>query len=95
MIGVIATIKVKPSMGPQFEAVARQLVAKVNANEPGCKLYALYRGEAPDSYVFLERYADEEAMVAHRRSEHFRTLGAQMGPFMDGRAEVRRLAEVA
>lgn len=51
MIAVIAAIKVRPGMGRQFEAVARQLVAKVNANEPGCKLYALCRGDQPDSCV--------------------------------------------
>ena len=29
-------------------------MAKVNANEPGCKLYALHHGEAPGTYVFMD-----------------------------------------
>ena len=94
MLGVVATLKVKPGMEKEFEAVAKELVAKVNANEPGCKLYALHHGEAPNTYVFMERYADQAAVEAHRASDHFKTLGRKMGDYMDGRAEVIRLREV-
>ena len=94
MLGVVATIKVKPGMEEEFEAVAKELVAKVNANEPGCKLYALHHGEAVSTYVFMERYADQAAVDANRASDYFKTLGRKMGEFMDGRAEVLRLREV-
>ncbi len=94
MLGVVATIKVKPGMEKEFEAVAKELVAKVNANEPGCTLYALHHGEQPSTYVFMERYADQAAVEAHRATDHFKTLGRKMGEFMDGRAEVVRLREV-
>jgi quinol monooxygenase YgiN len=94
MLGVVATIRVKPGMERQFEDVAKQLVAKVNANEPGCTLYALHHGEQPHTYVFMERYVDQAAVEAHRAAEHFRTLGRQMGEFMDGRPEIVRLREV-
>jgi quinol monooxygenase YgiN len=94
MLGVVATIKVKPGMEKEFEAVAKELVAKVNANEPGCKLYALHRDEAANTYVFMERYVDQAAVEAHRAADYFKTLGRKMGEFMDGRAEVIRLREV-
>ena len=94
MLGVVATLKVKPGMDKQFEAVAKELVAKVNAGEPGCKLYALHHGEAPNTYVFMERYVDQAAVEAHRATDHFKTLGRKMGEFMDGRPEVLRLKEV-
>ena len=94
MLAVVATIKVKPGMEKEFEAVAKELVAKVNANEPGCKLYALHHGEAPNTYVFMERYVDQAAVEAHRGMEHFKVLGRKMGEYMDGRAEVIRLREV-
>jgi quinol monooxygenase YgiN len=94
MLGVVATLKVKPGMDKQFEAVAKELVAKVNASEPGCKLYALHHGEAPNTYVFMERYVDQAAVEAHRATEHFKSLGRKMGEFMDGRPEVVRLREV-
>ena len=94
MLGVVATIKVKPGMEKQFEEVAKELVATVNANEPGCKLYALHHGEQPHTYVFMERYVDQAAAEAHRATDYFKALGRKMGEFMDGRPEVLRLKEV-
>jgi quinol monooxygenase YgiN len=94
VIGIVATIKVKAGMEKEFEAVAKELVAKVNAGEPGCKLYALHHGEAPQTYVLMERYADQAAVDAHRGKEYFKALGRTMGEYMDGRAEVVRLREV-
>ena len=94
MIGLVATIKVKPGTGPQFEAVAKQLVAEVRANEPGCKLYVLHRSEAEDTYVFLERYVDAAAVEAHRKTDYFKTLGRKMGEFMAGPPEIVRLTEI-
>lgn len=94
MLGVVATIKVKAGMEKDFEAVAKELVAKVGANEPGCALYALHHTDTPGTYVFMERYRDQAAADAHRASDHFKTLGRKMGEYMDGRAEVLRLREV-
>jgi quinol monooxygenase YgiN len=94
MLGVVAILKVKPGKESEFEAVARELVAKVNANEPGCTLYVLHRGESPGTYVFMERYVDQAAVEAHRATDYFKTLGRKMGEFMDGRPEVVRLREV-
>ena len=94
MIGIVATVKVKPGMEKEFETVAKELVAKVNANEPGCTLYAIHHAEAPQTYVFMERYADQAAVNAHRGTEYFKALGRKMGEYMDGRAEVMRLREV-
>lgn len=94
MIGIVATIKVKAGMEKEFEAVAKELVGKVNANEPGCMLYAIHHAESPHTYVFMERYADQAAVDAHRGTEHFKVLGRKMGEYMEGRAEVMRLREV-
>jgi len=94
MLGVVATLKIKPGMEKDFEAVAKELVAKVTANERGCTLYALHHGEAPGTYVFMERYADQAAVDAHRATDYFKSLGRKMGEYMDGKAEVLRLREV-
>jgi quinol monooxygenase YgiN len=94
-ISVVATIKAKAGQEASFEAAARKLVAAVNANEPGCLLYTLNRGDDPGVFVFMERYRDADAVQAHRASEHFRTLGREMGAFMDGPPDVRRLTELA
>ncbi len=79
MIGIVATLRIKPGMEKAFEAAAKELVAKVHANEPGCRLYALHHGEQPNTYVFMERYADQAAADVHRATEYFKTLGRKMG----------------
>ncbi|ETR78058.1 antibiotic biosynthesis monooxygenase [Afipia sp. P52-10] len=94
MFGVVATIKVKDGQGAEFEKVATELVKKVNENEKGCLLYQLYHGDEPNTYVFLERYADQAAVDAHRASDHFKTLGRAMGAFMDGPPAVKRFKQV-
>lgn len=94
-IGVVATIKIKPGMNEAFEAVATELMAAVRANEPGNKVYQFCKSKtAPETYVVLEIYADQAAVEAHGKSEHFRTIGAKMGPCMAGRPDVQYLDTV-
>jgi quinol monooxygenase YgiN len=94
MLGIVATLRVKPGMEQEFETLARQLVEKVRAHEPGCTLYVLHRAESAGTYVFMERYVDDAAFEAHRKTEHMRALGRKMGDYMEGRAELMRLREV-
>ena len=94
MRGIVATIKVKEGMAKDFEAAAMKLVSAVNENEPDCLLCQLYRTDDDHTYIFMERYKDEAATEFHRNSDHFKKLGAAMGPFMAGRPEVIRMEEV-
>jgi len=94
MLGIVATLKVKPEMEQEFETLATQLVSQVRAHEPGCTLYVLHRAETPGTYVFMERYVDDAAFEAHRKTAHMQTIGRKMGDYMEGRAELMRLREV-
>jgi Uncharacterized conserved protein len=78
MIGIVATLKIKEGSGSEFEAIASQLVEKVNANEDGVVYYDLFKQDETN-YVFLEKYKDQEAQNAHGKTDYFRELGAQMG----------------
>jgi quinol monooxygenase YgiN len=94
-IGVVATIKIKPGTNEAFEAVAKELMAAVRASEPGNKVYQFCKSRTDaTTYVVLEIYTDEAAIEAHGKSEHFRTIGAKMGPSMAGRPEVQYLDAV-
>ena len=89
-IGVVATIKIKEGTNEAFEAVAKELMAAVHANEPGNKAYQFCKSRTePTTYVVLEIYADQAALEAHGKSDHFRTIGPKMGPSMAGRADVQ------
>jgi quinol monooxygenase YgiN len=94
MMAIIATLKVKPGMEEEFEAEAKLLVAKINANEPGCKLYTLNRGPTPQSYVFIERYIDQAAIDFHRGTRHYKEVGPKIGRYVDGKVDVQVLTEV-
>ncbi|WP_417514776.1 putative quinol monooxygenase [Minwuia sp.] len=91
MIGVVATIKVKPGTGADFEATAARLVEAVNANEDGCLFYQLFKSENENEYRFLEAYKDMDAVGAHRAADHFKTIGKEMGAFMAGPPDVIRM----
>lgn len=94
MLGVVAKITIKPGTEKEFEAVAKELVSKVQGNEPGCVLYTLHKSETPNMYVFMERYVDQAAVEAHRGTDYFKALGRKMGEYMEGRPEVMRLTEI-
>ena len=93
MIGIVATLKIKEGSGGDFEAVATELVEKVNANEEGVVYYDLYKQDET-TYVFLERYRDQEAQDAHGKTDYFRELGAKMGAFMAGAPDIKVLQSV-
>ena len=93
MIGIVATLKIKEGSGSDFEAVATELVEKVNANEEGVVYYDLYKQDET-TYVFLERYRDQEAQDAHGKTDYFRELGAKMGAFMAGAPDIKVLQSV-
>jgi len=93
MIGVIATLKVKEGKGADFETTANQLVNKVNANEEGALHYDLYKQD-DNTYVFLERYKDEAALDIHRKTDYYKSIGAQLGAFLTGAPDVKVLQSV-
>jgi quinol monooxygenase YgiN len=94
-IGILATIKIKEGTNAAFEAVAKELMAAVRANEPGNKIYQFCKSKADaTTYVVMEVYADHAAVEAHRNSDHFKTVGAKMGPSMAGRPEIQYLETV-
>ena len=90
MIGVIATLKIKEGSGKDFEEVASQLVEKVNANEEGVLYYDLYKDDET-TYVFLEKYKDQEAQTIHGQTDYFKALGAEMGAFMTAMPDIKML----
>lgn len=94
-IGIIAKITIKEGTNADFEAAFSKLQAAVQANEPGCNFYALHKSrESNTSYVVMEQYADQASLEAHGKSDHFKELGAAMGPCMAGRPEVEQFDAV-
>jgi quinol monooxygenase YgiN len=93
-IGVIATLRVQSGKEAEFEAVFAELAPAVAANEPGNSYYRLFRTDDAGVYKVMECYDDAAAVEAHRASDHFRTLGAKLGPCLTGAPEIERLSAV-
>jgi quinol monooxygenase YgiN len=90
-IGIIATLRVQPGKEEAFESVFAELAAAVRANEPGNSYYRLFRAGEAGVYKVMECYDGEAAVEAHRASDHFRTLGAKLGPCLADAPEIERL----
>ena len=93
-IGIIATIRVLPGKESEFEGVFAELAPAVHANEAGNSYYKLFRTSETGVYKVLECYDDEAAVDAHRASDHFRSIGAKLGPCLAGAPEIEKLGAV-
>jgi len=89
-VGIIATLKVQEGKDKDFEAIFHDLAKAVRANEPGNRLYQVCKSRKdPNAYVVMEIYESDEALKAHGASEHFKTIGAGLGPTLAGRPDIQ------
>ncbi len=72
MIVVIARYRTLPGTGDEVAAILARHVGPTRA-EPGCLTFTANRSaDDPDRFALYERYVDEDAFQAHRRTPHFR-----------------------
>ena len=94
MIGVIAKLTVRPDMTAEFETHANELVAQVNANEPDCVLYELFKSKEGGEYVFMEKYKDKAALEAHGKTKYFLAAQPKLGPCLAGAPDIQSYVSV-
>lgn len=91
-VGVVATLKVQEGKEAAFEATFKELAAAVRANEPGNKHYQLCKSRKDkNTYVVMEIYESDDALKAHGKTDHFRTIGARLGPTLAGPTDIHYL----
>ena len=89
-VGIVATLKVQDGKGPELEAVFNDLCAAVRANEPGNKLYSVFKSrKEANTYVVMEIYDNDDAVKAHGASEHFRAAGPKLGGTLAGKPDIQ------
>ena len=94
-IGVIATLRVQEGKTAEFEAVFGDLAGQVHANEPGNKLYQVFKSrKEANTYVVMEIYADQSALDTHGKSDHFKAAGPKLGPTLAGRPDILYLDSI-
>lgn len=96
MIGAYVLLTIKEGSQAEFEQAAAELVAAVNANEPGCDIYRVFRiRDSSTQYAFMERYKNQEAVDAHRATEYFKRLGRVIGPLLESPPVITRMDQIA
>jgi quinol monooxygenase YgiN len=71
MIGIRVELTIAPGNTDAFEHALAVQAAAVRANEPGNRLYELFKSSnTAGSYTLIEIYEDEAALAAHRTSSH-------------------------
>lgn len=94
-IGIVATLKVQDGKEADFESTFGELAKAVRANESGNKLYQLFKSRKDkNTYVVMEIYESEEALKAHGKTDHYRAIGAKLGPTMAGAPDILYLDSV-
>ncbi len=94
MIAVVAKLTVKSGMETEFETHAKKLVEQVNANEPGCVMYELFKSKAGGEYVFMEKYKDKAALSAHGQTDYFLAAQPKLGPCLAGAPDIHTYVSV-
>jgi quinol monooxygenase YgiN len=90
-VTVVATMKAKPE---SVEAVREACTKAIEAvhSEPGCDLYSLH--EADGTFVFVEQWADADALQKHSTAPAVATLFGTVGELLDGAPDIKMLQPV-
>ena len=95
MIKIIARRVVRAENIEQYEALARELVEKSQA-EAGNVSYTLNKRIAdPQVHTFIEIWKDQAAIDAHNASEHFTRLVPQLGALVEQADPVELYTELS
>lgn len=94
-VGVVATLTVAEGKNADFEAAFSELMAAVEANEPGNEFYSVFRcKDNPQQYKVLERYSDQAALDAHGKSDHFKAAGPKLAPCIAAAPDIEYLGGI-
>lgn len=94
VIKIVATLRAKPGHGHTVEQALRACVPGSRA-EAGCLFYDLHVDRTdPERFVFIEGWADMQAIEQHKTTAHYVTMVQAVGELLAHR-EVLLLDEVS
>ncbi|SEH84346.1 Quinol monooxygenase YgiN [Mycolicibacterium rutilum] len=88
---VVATMTAKPESVDLVREACKTAIETVH-QEPGCELYSLH--ESDRTFVFVEQWADEEALKTHSAAPGVATLFGTVGEHLDGAPDIKMLKPV-
>jgi quinol monooxygenase YgiN len=88
-IGVLAKLKVIPERQSEFELAFSDYQHTVRTQEKGNLFFSLNKSrDIVGGYVVMEQYVDDEALAAHRDTEHYKAIPVRLGQFLAGPPEI-------
>jgi quinol monooxygenase YgiN len=81
VIDLIVTLQVKPGMEAKAEDLLRLLELETTENDPGCLRYQWYKAKQPGLYYLLERWTNQAALDAHRKTAHLAKIEPQIAEY--------------
>jgi quinol monooxygenase YgiN len=88
---VVASFTAKSDSVDTVRDACKRAVEAVH-QEPGCELYALH--EANGTFVFVEQWADEDALKTHSTAPAIGALFGEVGEHLDGAPDIKMLHPV-
>src|SRR5271155_3340182 len=88
---VVATMTVKPESVDTVREILSRTVKDVHG-EPGCQLYSLH--QTGETFVFVEQWADEEALKTHSSAPAVATMFTAVGEHLAGAPDIKLLQPV-
>jgi len=88
---VVATMTVKPESVDAVRDILTSAVDEVH-DEPGCQLYSLH--QAGETFVFIEQWADAEALKTHSSAPAIGKMFAAAGEHLAGAPDIKILEPV-
>lgn len=85
---IVAAFTAKPESRDAVRAACVNAVETVH-DEPGCQLYSLHQNG--DTFVFIEQWADGDALQAHSAAPALSTLLGEIGGHLAGAPDVKML----
>ena len=95
-ITVTATLELAPDQADAAIAGLKEMVAAVQANEPGVLAYICNRGlEDRNEILFFEIYENQEATRAHGQTAHMRKFREAAADYFVGEMKIAAYERVA
>lgn len=88
---VVASLTAKPESVDTVREILKRTVPEVHG-EPGCELYSLH--ETGDTFVFVEQWADADALTTHRTAPAVTRMFADVGEHLAGAPDVKMLQSI-
>jgi quinol monooxygenase YgiN len=78
----MVTRRVQAGKEEETEVILRDLQAATLANDKGCLRYEWYRASTAQTYILLERWADQAAVQEHLKALHFVSAIEKLSPLV-------------